>query len=474
MRLLITVLGYGGVLLAAWRLPPASAGEAAAAPNIVFIYADDMGWGDVGCHGTSWLETPHIDGLAREGIDFHQFNVLSPVCSPSRVAAMTGRYPSRYCIYTAFGSPVTNRGRGMADWLDPQAPTLPRFLKSAGYHTAHVGKWHLGSGDLPGAPAMSAYGIDESMVYHGPGPRLSKGQVADVAVRCIGNLRSRQPFFLNVWITQTHLKLQPSQASMNRFRDLDPRRQVYAATVSDADQTVGRVLGALRTAGVDGNTIVLFSSDNGPAGKEWQPNDRPPRPDDGSMEKGFGMHYSVGSTGGLRGRKAHLLEGGVRTPFIVRWPGKAPAGTINDVTVFTALDLLPTLCAAAGASVPATYLCDGENLLSAWRGEPVRRTGPIFWHTQAGAANNRSEQWASCAMRDGDWKLYVSGDGNRVELYNLAVDRSESQNVGQQHPEILSRMNDAIAAWEATLPDKPNPACVAQTVPAHREPEPAQ
>lgn len=184
-------------------------------------------------------------------------------------------------------------------------------------------------------------------------------------MRFIENLGEKQPFFLNVWIPQTHLILQPSQASMDRFQDLDPRRQVYAATVYDADQTVGRVLEALRAAGVEENTIMLFSSDNGPAGAEWQPNAHPPSPDDGTMEKGFGISYSVGSTGGLRGRKAHLYEGGVRTPFLVRWPGKAPAGTVNNTTVFTAVDLLPTLCAAVGMTVPTAARGDGENLLPA-------------------------------------------------------------------------------------------------------------
>lgn len=467
MRRFLAVLTLASLLAAAgpgavsWAAqPPARSGRP---PNIVFMYADDMGWGDIACHGTSWLKTPNLDRLARDGIDFHQFNVLSPVCSPSRVAAMTGRFPSRFCIYTAFGSPETNRTRGMADWLDPQAPTLPRLLRSAGYRTAHIGKWHMGSGDLPGAPAIEAYGIDESMVYHGPGPQLSKRQVADSAVRCIENLKAKQPFFLNVWIPQTHLMLQPTPASMGKFQDLDPRRQVYAATVYDADQTVGRVLEALRAAGVEENTIVLFSSDNGPAGVEWQPNARLPRPEDGDLKKGFGMAYSVGSTAGLRGRKAHLYEGGVRTPFLVRWPGKAPAGTINDATVFTAVDLLPTLCAAVGMTVPSADQGDGENLLPAWMGEPVRRTTPIFWHVQAGAANARSAQWASYAMRDGDWKMYLSDDGNRSELHHLASDRSESKDVSQQHPDIVSRMTAAMRAWKATLPCKPNPACVAPT-----------
>ena len=463
------LVGIAGAVLAQWLGPLSLAVEppvsAAERPNIVFIYADDMGWGDIASHGTSWLETPNLDRLAKEGIDFHQFNVLSPVCSPSRVAAMTGQFPARYCINTAIGSPEQNRVQGMADWLDPRAPTLPRFLREAGYRTAHVGKWHMGAGDLPDSPAMEAYGVDQSEVYHGPGPQLSKRQVADSAVRFIDSLKHRQPFLLNVWIPQTHLIMQPSRTSLDRFQKLDPRRQVYAATVFEADQTVGRVLEALRLSGVENNTIVIFSSDNGPAGHEWQPDVRPPNPEDGDLTKGFGMYYSVGSTGGLRGRKAHLHEGGVRTPFLVRWPGKAPAGAINDTTVFTAVDLLPTLCVVAGAVLPAGYRGDGENLLRSWQGEPIRRTTPIFWHVRVGANNPRSQQWASDAMRDGDWKLYVSADGGRTELYDLASDRRESKDVSREHPDIVGRMTGAIAAWKATLPDKPDPACVTQARP---------
>jgi N-acetylgalactosamine-6-sulfatase len=179
------------------------------------------------------------------------------------------------------------------------------------------------------------------------------------------------------------------------------------------------------------------------------------------------MYYSVGSTGGLRGRKAHLYEGGVRTPFLVRWPGKAPAGTVNDTTVFTAVDLLPTLCAAAGITVPAAARGDGENLLPAWKGKPIPRSTPIFWHALADSKNPRSQQWASHAMRDGDWKLYVSRDGSRTELYDLASDRGELQDVGDQHPNIVARMSAAITAWKATLPDKPNPTCVAQAASEH-------
>ena len=450
-------------LLLSLFLTPLSALRAAetaqsAKPNIVFIYADDWGWGDLACHGNTWQKTPNIDRLAREGLSFHQFNVLSPVCSPSRVAATTGQFPARYSFLHALSTPEANRKTGQPDWLDPKAPTLFRFLKAAGYRTAHVGKWHMGKAS--DGPQMSAYGVDVSAVYHGPGPQLGKGEVGKYAVKTIEELKQRQPFYLNVWIPQTHLAIQPSQASMDLFKDLDPQRQAYAAWIYEGDQIVGQVLDALRKAGLEQNSIVLFSSDNGPAGQEWKPDARPPTPEDGNVKKGFGKYYSVGSTGGLRGRKAYLFEGGVRTPFIVRWPGHVPAHATNETTVLTAADLLPTLCAAAGATLPADYRGDGENLLEAWRGKAVSRTKPIFWKVPCGTPNPRSQQWAAFAMREGEWKLYADNAGKRTELYNVVQDRAETKELSRQNPELIARMTQALIAWKETLPKTPNLDCV--------------
>jgi N-acetylgalactosamine-6-sulfatase len=446
--------------LTALLLAPLASLQAADAikPNIVFIYADDWGWGDLACHGNTWQKTPNIDRLAREGMSFHQFNVLSPVCSPSRVAATTGHFPARYSFLHALSTPESNRRIGQPDWLDPKAPNVFRALKAAGYCTAHVGKWHMGS-DASEAPQMSAYGVDVSAVYHGPGPQLGKGEVGKYAVKTIEELKQRQPFYLNVWIPQTHLAIQPSQESMELFKGLDPQRQAYAAWIYEGDQIVGQVLDALRKTGLEQNTIVIFSSDNGPAGQEWKPDARPPTPEDGNVKKGFGMYYSVGSTGGLRGRKAYLFEGGVRTPFIVRWPGHVPANATNETTVLTAADLLPTLCAAAGATLPDDYRGDGENLLEAWQGKAVSRTKPIFWKVPAGAPNPRSQQWAAFAMREGDWKLYVDNEGKRTDLYNVVKDCAEEKNVAGQHPEKVAQLTASLRNWKATLPDMPNPDC---------------
>ena len=443
---------------------PARAGSAER-PNIIFIYADDLGWGDISCHGAeTWLKTPNIDRLAAEGIDFAQFNVLSPVCSPSRVAAMTGRFPARYGINNVFnGAELGPKKSGtMPDWLDPKAPMLPRFLKSAGYYTAHFGKWHMGAETrlAPDAPQMDAYGIVESKVFHGPGPGINQHEIGIEAARAIERLKDKQPFFMNVWIHESHTRHFPTQESMNLFKDLDSRRQVYAATLREADLNVARVLDALKSTGMEQNTIVLFSSDNGPAGKPVAPGDRAPVAADGDMKKGFDVFYSVGSSGGLRGRKAQLYEGGVRTPFIVRWPGHAPAGLKNDQTVFTAVDLLPTLCAAAGVELPADYQGDGENLLAAFNGKPVRREKPVFWKYYA--IGRDDDQWPAWAMREGNWKLLSDLSGERVALHDLKKDRAEQADVSKEHPDVVARMKPQLLDWTKSLPTAADPACLAR------------
>ena len=435
----------------------------AARPNIVFIYADDLGWGDVSCHGAEdWIRTPRIDRLAAEGADFAQFNVLSPVCSPSRVAVMTGRFPARYGVNNVFNSQVLGPKKGgtMPDWLDPEAPTLPRFLKAAGYRTLHFGKWHMGADQrsAPDAPPMSAYGIDESKVYHGPGPSIGLHDIGVEAAQAIGRLKGGQPFFMNVWLHESHTMHIPSQESLDAFKHLDPRRQVYAAVLREADLNVGRILDALKQHGMDENTVVIFSSDNGPAGQPVAPGDRAAQPTDGNQKNGFDVFYSVGSAGGLRGRKGQLYEGGIRVPFIVRWPARIPAGLKDDRTVLSAVDLLPTLCAAAGAPLPSDYPGDGENLLPSLLGKPTDRTTPLFWKHYA--INQSADMWAAWAMREGRWKLLADLSGDRCALHDLAADRAEAKDVAAAHPEVVARMKPRLMDWARSLPTSADPRCL--------------
>ena len=433
-----------------------AAAAAQGKPNIVFIFADDWGWGDLSCHGHPWLKTPHLDRLASEGTDFQQFNVLNPVCSPSRTAAMTGMHPARFCVHQHF-APNMNVERGMPDWLDPKAPTITRFLKSSGYRTGHFGKWHLTNTGAAGAPLPAAYGIDESAVFNGPGDAKSQAELhatADNAVRFIREGKG-QPFFVNVWIHESHTPHVPTKESLEKWKHLDEQKQVYAAVITDGDNDVGKVLAALKEAGVENNTIVIFSSDNGP---EWTGSRKKASTDSTVGATGYDTHFSVGETGGLRGRKRSLFEGGVRVPFIVRWPGHTPAGLKNDRTVVTAVDLLPTLCAAAGVNLPPDYHGDGENLLDAFEGKLLERTRPIFWEWRG----NRTEPdwWPRLAVRDGPWKLVMTYDARRTELHHLVNDRAEATDLSGEHPEIVERLSKLALTWKATLPDKPNPDCI--------------
>ena len=426
-------------------------------PNIVFIFADDWGWGDLSCHGHPWLKTPNLDRLASEGTDFQQFNVLNPVCSPSRTAVMTGHYPARYSVHQHFAAPEQNHARGMPDWLDPKAPTLPRFLKQAGYRTAHFGKWHLTNRNTQGAPKPAAYGYDEASVFNG-GAEWPSADLHATAANTVAFIKASHgnPFFINAWLHESHTPHVPTAESMERWKHLDAQKQVYAAVITDGDNAVGKILDALKTAGVADNTIVMFSSDNGPESTAAKAG--PKKRDLDANVTGYDTYYSSGETGGLRGRKRSLFEGGVRVPFIVRWPSHTPPGVKNNTTAFTAVDLLPTLCAAAGVTLPAEYRGDGENLLAAFEGKPVPRSGPIFWDWQGKSAE--PDWWPRLAVREGDWKLAMTADGARVELHRLTEDRAEAKDVAKEHPDIVARLKKLALAWKATLPAKPNPECL--------------
>ncbi len=427
-------------------------------PNIIFIYADDWGWGDLSCHGHPWLKTPNIDRLAAEGTNFQQFNVVNPVCSPSRAAVMTGHYPARHSVHQHFATPVQNAARDMPDWLDPKAPMLPRFLKEAGYRTAHFGKWHLTNRETHGAPQPTAYGYDEFNVFNGGAewPSADLHEAGDDTAAFI-KANGGKPFFINVWLHESHLPHVPTKESMERWKHLDEQKQVYAAVITDGDNAVGEILAALKETGLEKDTIVMFSSDNGPentakSGKGLT------KKDNTTDKPGYGGYYSVGDTGGLRGRKRSLFEGGVRVPFIVRWPAHTPAGVKNDTTVITSVDLIPTLCAAAGITLPEIHKGDGENLLPALKGESVKRTRPIFWEWRGARA--APDFWPRLAVRDGDWKLVLPDKGERAELYNIPADRAESKDVAKEHPEIVARLTEMAQEWKATLPQQPDPSCL--------------
>lgn len=419
-------------------------------PNIIFIFADDWGYGDLSCHGSSFCQTPHLDRMASDGIDFQNFTVNSPVCSPSRVAVMTGQFPSRHCVHQHFQSVKAHIKRGMPDWLDPQAPMLPRMLQEAGYKTGHFGKWHLGSvGD---SPTEDAYGYDRYATFNGSGTNeIKKGGLASVdhTTRFIREFKD-QPFFVNLWLHEAHLAHFPQQRYLETFKHLDEQKRVYASVIAEADEGVGRVLALLKKLEIDDNTLVVFSTDNGPEFTR----DEAHKYHGKDKSSGFGGYYSVGETGGLKGKKRSLFAGGIRVPLIVRWPGVVPAGKTDTMSIITAVDLLPTFLDVAVVPLPSEFEPDGQSAFSAFKGEPWNRTKPIFWEWRGG--DNQDFTWPSIGIHDGKWKLLVNKERNLTELYNLENDWSEKHNVLADHPKVAQRLSEKLAAWKGSLPSAPS------------------
>ncbi|QDV25816.1 Choline-sulfatase [Aureliella helgolandensis] len=428
------------------------AGQASdtAKPNIIFIFADDWGYGDLSYHGSSFCKTPHLDRMAKEGIDFANFTVNSPVCSPSRVAVMTGQFPARHCVHQHFQSVKAHIQRGMPDWLDPQAPTLPRMLKNSGYKTGHFGKWHLGN--VADSPAEDAYGYDRFATFNGSGNiEIKKDGLASVdhAIKFIKEFK-REPFFVNLWLHEAHLAHFPQPKYLQQFKDLDEQKRVYASVIAEGDEGVGRILSLLKDLKIDDNTLVAFSTDNGPEFTK----DVTHKYHGKDESSGLGGYYSVGETGGLKGRKRSLFASGIRVPFIVRWPGVVPAGKTDTTSVLTAVDLLPTFLDVAGESLPEGYKPDGQSALAAFKGEPWQRTKPIFWQWKGG--DNQDYTWPSSGVRDGKWKLLVNEERNLMELYDLESDWAEKHNVAGDYPEIIRNLSEKLDTWTASLPAAPS------------------
>lgn len=415
-------------------------------PNIIFVFADDWGWGDLGCYGHQQLRTPNLDRLASQGTLFTQFYVCSGVCSPSRTAVMTGHFPAAHRIHGHLATHELNEKRAMPDWLDEDATTLTDLLRQAGYRAGHFGKWHLGSGE--GAPPPGAYGIDEHRVWNGGGPTWptddpkwrarSTEKIIDESIAFMEKHRGA-PFYINAWLLDTHARLTPTQDQLDRYpRDLGAIQMYYAAA-TEADHQIGRLLARLDELGLSENTIVVFSSDNGPE----------------DIEIRNASEHGVGSAGPFRGRKRSLYEGGVRVPFIVRWPGETPAGRVDHDSVISAVDLLPTFCRLAGAKVPRELDLDGEDMSSALHGKNVTRTKPLMWEWRFriyGHVLNHSPQ---LSIRDGKWKLLMNPDRSRVELYDIPSDPSEMNNLAKEHPDVVNQLAERVLAWQKTLPPGP-------------------
>jgi len=403
------VLAIASVLLA---LFPAAADTR---PNIVFIFADDWGWGDLSCHGHPYVKTPNIDRLAREGTDFHRFTVASGVCSPSRTAVMTGHFPARYNIDGHFAWVPSNAKRNMPDWLSPSVPLLPRFLQNSGYATAHFGKWHLSNNMIPDSPLPGEYGYDTYGAFNCAGEQMPVHEDSQHASAFIEKShRNGKPFFVNLWLHEPHTPFHTVPKYRWRFRDLEERDNIYASVLSHADDRIGEVLDTLDRLKVTDKTLVIFSSDNGPA--------RASRPTelalmhDTATGAGYGVAAARGITGGRKGYKSALFEGGIGVPFIARWPGKIAAGRVDKTSMVSAVDLLPTFCEVAGVQLPESYSPDGFSQVAALLGDgSAKREKPLFWKMNSRWPNrNQPYHWVSWAIVDQNWKLMTNADSSYV------------------------------------------------------------
>ena len=447
LHLHLTVL-----LLVPLCLLQAAAPARAAKPNVLFILTDDMGWGDPGSFGNKEMATPNIDRLAHEGMRVTQFYVASPICSPSRVAYTTGCFPARWRINDYLHSSAGNKAHECVDWLDPKAPTLARTLHDAGYATAHFGKWHMGGGrDVQDAPWPKEYGFDEHHVNcEGCGPRIEDygsakpekvqdkmlaryeftGFWADKAMDFMHRHKD-SPFYVDLWPQDVHTPHVPDPEELPFVTNTPVPHQNFNAVLRRYDRELGRVLDFLKTEGLEENTIVVFASDNGP-----QPSFKRQR------------------TRGLRGMKWSLYEGGIREPFLVRWPGHIPAGATDSSTVLGSVDLFPTICALTGVPCPQGRTTGRSRCQHA--SSPARRpcaANRCFGNTAASPITcipkEPGARSPNLAIRDGKWKLLVNADGVGAELYDLVADPKETRNLVSESPDEAKRLGDAVLAWHA-------------------------
>ena len=437
-----------------------SQSESSDRPNILFIFADDWGWGDLGCHEHPYVKTPNIDRLAKEGTDFHRFTVASGVCSPSRTAVMTGHFPARYAIDGHFAWVPSNAKRGMPDWLDTKAPTLPKMLQKAGYATAHYGKWHLANNMIPDSPTPAEYGYDEYGAFNCSGEQMPVHEDSMHTNAFIEKaVAAGKPFFVNLWVHEPHTPFHTVPKYEWRFREMESRPDaIYASVLSHADDRIGEVLNTLDRLKITDNTLVIFSSDNGPArastAGELKLNY------DTATGAGWGINAAKGITAGRKGYKAALFEGGINVPFIVRWPGKIAAGKIDKASMISAVDLLPTFCAVAGVALPEGYQPDGVNQIEVMQGSKNGsvRTKPLFWksHSAWPARKSKPDHWVSYAVVHGQWKLVTNHDGSYKELYKIVADPFEKINLSKTKEEEVVRLTALIEGWKKSLPAGPS------------------
>ncbi len=431
-------------------------------PNIVFILVDDLGYGDLGVYGHPHIHTPHLDKLAGEGIRFTDFYSPSPLCSPARAGMLTGRTPFRTGIQSWIPE-------GEQVYLRKRERTLAAILQDHGYQTYMTGKWHLngGLGDA-NFPQPEDHGFDDWMALHafaiphhqnptnfyengvplGVVEGFSAGIVMNKALDFLIRRDTARPFFLYVPMNEPHSEIASPPEFNGMYRaftkgTIDPNVLEYRgpgeyyANITYMDHQVGRLMDQLDRLGLRENTLVVFTSDNGPVTEQWR------KPWEVNM---------FGSTGGFRGRKGDLFEGGIRVPCFMRLPGAIEAGTVSEVPVH-GYDFLPTICGLLDLPLPADRPIDGIDISPVFQGEIPVRESPLFWAFVL--QSDQDPPGYYYAVREGDWKCISDYDVEKTLLYNLASDPYELTELSVKHPEVVKRLQEKIRAMKKSIAEDP-------------------
>ena len=422
----------------------ATAPAADTKPNILYIVADDLGWKDVGFHGSD-IKTPNLDELAAGGVRLEQF-YAQPMCTPTRACLMTGRYPFRYGLQTAVIPSGHTYGLPTDEWLLPQA------LKEAGYRTAIIGKWHLGHGDRKYWPRQRGFDYQYGPLigeldyfthkqhgvvdwYRDNKKLQEKGYTTTLlgndAVRYINGQTPATPFYLYLTFNAPHTPYQAPQEYLDQYRNIaDPSRRAYAASITALDDEIGRVVDALDKKRLRGNTLIAFQSDNGGTRN--------------AMFAGEGDMSKIKipcDNGPYREGKGTLYEGGTRVPALVNWPGRVKAGTTVDGMIHV-VDMYPTLLGLAGGTTAKCKPLDGMDVWPAIsEGQPSPRTEVVY-----------NVEAVRAGIRQGDWKLiWRTPLPASVELYNIAQDPSEKSNVAAENPDKVAALKKRANELAATM-----------------------
>lgn len=430
-------------------------------PNVIIFFIDDMGYGDLTCYGNTQVKTTNIDALAKQGTRFTQFYSNSPVCSPSRVAMLTGQYPARHSFYTYLAERKKNDENVMPDFLPSSVPTLAKMLHANGYATGHFGKWHLGGGrDVDDAPLPTEYGFDKSFTsFEGLGDRtlhlddnlnkqslkLGRGNIVEApqhkqteiyvdSILTFVKKNKNKPFFINFWFNDVHDPYNPVEGTEEKYKGVTANtdQQKFLAVLKAMDNQIGRLLGELKKMDKLKNTIILLTSDNGPT--DW------PR------------YYKDGgeppcSAGDLHGRKWSLYEGGIREPFIAVWPGKIPAGKVSN-SVMSVVDIVPTVAGLTKTKKSASYLSDGLDQSAFLLGKKSVASKDIYWFYNNNPLPGKKENISpKLAIRSGKWKLLMEPDGSNKQLFDMVTDYKETTNLVNGEMKVVEKLAAKLTNW---------------------------